>query len=398
MNSVRLYVMISLLVIMNACSPQQNSGGGIETTNGGIVAGRILRADGSPAIHARVLARLVANPKDSILAYTNTTGNYQVKGLGKGMVSLSVLDTGSQGILLHTASNGDTSIQVDARLIALQTLRGALFCNGLPCVGVVSIVELGLSTISATDGSFSFTNVTSGSKIVHAVARGDSSLAASVVVHSDSTLLVNLSSTKQTLFDDFETSHGRNAMVLDPTEGFWYFAKDSSFDSGNSTLTPSCAIAFLGGQCYDSTTAYQNHSEHIQITFGNTMPVHFAMLGVNIWKGKDSPDTTRRWFNLQAMDSLSFYAKGSCTAAFQFITERRVQLGEGEHYQSSFTVSSAWTRYVIHASDIQIALAGEPSWNVVSVRTSGFSILMQSDCDLDLDDLVIYGLWPEEMQ
>ena len=400
MTHLRLYVIAFMLAFLCfACSSQQNAGGGIETTNGGIVAGRVFRADGTPASHARILARLIATPQDSILAFSDSAGNYQVKKLGKGMVSLSVLDTGAQGAVFHVACNGDTSLQVaDAHLAPLKILRGTLFCNGSPCAGTVTIPELGLSTSALADGSFSLSQVNPGVFIVHAVASGDSSLATSVVVHADSILTLNLSTTKQVLFEDFETNHSGNAVDLDMTEGFWYFASDTSFASGSSVVTPSCAVNFSNETCYDTLSAYQGHSEQINVSFGGSMPVHFAMLGVNIWAGKASADTSRRWFNLQAMDSLSFYAKGNCSAAFQFITERRVLLGEENHYQTFFTVTSDWNRYVIHTSDIQIAIAGEPAWSEVSKRTAGFSILLQSDCDLDLDNIVVYGLWPEDMQ
>ena len=394
-HTLKNYAIVLASIVLLSCA-----GGGIETTNGGLVAGRALKNDGTALGSARVVGRMVASPADSAVDTADASGYYQLHGLTAGTIAISILCTDGQlGGLVHVSkSRSDTTVQVgDLKTASLRDVIGVLHCGGLPCAGQVFIPELNRSASAGADGVFSVSGVPAGRLLLNAVATQDPTLIASRVVLDETPLTVDLVPYKVTLFDEFDQASRVHGASLVSYEGYWYFYADTSFASGSSQIVGACVQSPFT-TCPDSVGAYQGKSFHADVQFSSTMQYHYALFGVNFMQGKTGVDSLRRWFDMTRVDSLALWVKGSGRVVLQFVTERRMLLGEGHQYQSSITLSPTWTRVVIKSSDITIGLTGEPPWSVAGTRTAGMTFNFSANTDFYMDDIELYGVWPVDLQ
>lgn len=385
-------LLAGLLLELAGCGtdPMAGKGAASETTNGIILEGRVVGADGTPAARATVQLRSPAS--DSVLAATlsDDSGKY-VLGIPRPgrYVVRNVTDTlaASQWVSVGTAPRQRIP---PATVAKLSTLRGKVVGETGDLSGIrVRAPGLDLETSVGSDSSWSIAGVPAGWHLVQASRNGGilGEAVGSTYVPRD----IPLNDRATTLLDDFEGDQGQGTLTQLLDGAWWGRWNDTSqnFDSARTWKGTS-------GLSTDSS-AWSGKSLHASMRVGSAISGHGDLdrsAGVEIKVGgREDLDSQSVWFDLAPIDSVVFWAKGSGTISFELRCRAKAN-GTRFSFAKSILLQPGWTRIAIGPG--QFSTDGTSPWQDSRIRELDW-ITHDSQAELWLDDIRFVGIRPSDL-
>jgi hypothetical protein len=377
----------ALLAVSLACAfsfwgclfqDDRRAGGTIETTNG-VVAARVVLPNGSAASNVKVYLldekEWLTKVKSGASIYldsaeTDGEGGFKIKKDTAIHASL-VANVQDYGILIRNVT--PEMIKTDyAGIIGLRrhkAYRGVVVdSNAVPNQVLLAGTPY-VSTVDSATGEFSFQDLPPESYPVvvrrqlpddsyeYAVA-GDVDLSTNDSIPAD-TLVPDTS--KILVLDDFDDSDNRTKLGPILGDGYW-IAYDDSILGGNSRLYQPVNAA---PQNFEAAVqdGGGTHKTALQVlyktgdTAGVEKPYSYVFVEVNL--GGSSGGLLKH-YNLGALDTLSFFAKGNGKVVMELVQN---QYGIPLFVTASFTVNltEAWQEFKITPDQLVISVSNFPA-------------------------------------
>lgn len=376
--------LFALSSILFACSNGEEHASGIwdETQNG--LALHVVDSKGIPVANAKVRiikttawAQKIAENGTPVTdsAVTDSSGIASLKKISEAAYAEVSAQTGVSRIAL---ASGD-SIKND-------TLRTASSINGV--VNAASLpkeVRLYGTSFRASvnaDGSFAFDSIPAGDYAV--VANADSEYAycgqALVTEAASITDTLSLETGDSLLIDDFENSDAANRFHNITNGGWWYNYSDST-----SSVTPAKAENSL---VKNDSSWNGSQSYHAAFSVSTTYSGAFALCGFDI--GISPVLDTAIGYDMSAVDSITFYTRGSGHIKIQFYGSHALSTNTTGDWIYEFDLLSEWTR-------ITVVPPGNADWEDIKNTITTITFMSTSDADIWLDNIVFHGISPTDL-
>lgn len=372
-------------------NPGHAGGPGSETTNG--IFARALLGDGSPAAYAGVTLR----KKDFVSTDTSETvampdfqadslGAFELDGIDSGDYRLTVSLNGQ----IHSRELHYRDSSLDLEQINLENpgqLSGTVGGKH-PAESPVWVGIYGLDILAKADSAGNF--------LLRGIPAGD--LKAFILSPSRDSVLADTGITVETfgtstwnhaigtdtasdttagdtaiwtLYEDFEDSASFAAKG-------WYFSDDSSL----ATITSPTGSPWSG-------TVEDSVRKGRVFTGTYTLPENISGSGYVIFGMRISTDGA----NLEGLDSVCFYAKGSGSIRLAFERWEANASDNLKAWTADIPLSDSWTRYTVKPEDF---LSPEndtlsTGWDSVKGTVTRFHFFGVNGSELSLDDIAVYG-------
>lgn len=323
-KSLRNYTILLLVFLLTAgfiagCgSNGDNNGGGDDT---GTVAGKITDISGNPVSGA--VCSINTGETSSKETYSDTTGNdgiFNIPGVPPGTWNLLITASGYQTLTLSitVTSGGTTSVPESETQVSPSgkgTVTGTATdaANSLPLQGVsITVTGASAPAVSASDGTYTVTDITSGSQTVAAVKTGYVNYSSSVNVVADSTVTHNISMTPEQIPEPDPGKGHVKGKVIDDNENGIPGVTCTIVEKGKATITAqtdSTGNYILlnvnaGSQAVNMTkTGYNNALVGITVVEGQTVTADTVTMGTEVSTGSTLLCSIPRTGEIAARDS-----------------------------------------------------------------------------------------------
>ncbi len=392
MGGTMLKVMGSLLIalLLIACSGANYSSGtpsSVETQNS--IAGIVLLPNGTPASYAR-LSLFPADDQTAIIptqTQCDQRGAFKIAVPDSAVYSLVVDgDAGYTGrFLLNADSPNDSSLQLDTIRSLFVAVRPGFFGENSALVLQVLGTPVTLNWNASAPTRLDLPG--NGSYAI-AVSNGvDQRIAIANIAESTDTVWLEIPSIPSINLLDFEEKCYQNNLYTLFGES-WNFYMD-----GNDTLKPSGTNIDFGTTCVSDPI----HGTVSHIQFQPSHANSWFVLGTGFGDASIGAD-------LSSLDSLVFWAKGTCDLNVGFVTENMRTFYDYEYPKApEFALSENWSRYSIPSTSLSFAVESEGyqkqfTWLSSSTRTLLVQWSSTSACDFWLDDVQLIGISYPEMK
>ena len=376
-----------------ACSDDRTAGRGAagETTNGIVLEGVLLHADGTPAARARV--RLGKPQDDSILArgLTDDSGAYSLVAPrpGRYMVRCEVDSlAASQWVSVGTADRQRVPTSTQAKL---SSLRGRVSGDvGDPSSLRVRVPGMGLEVPVGSDSSWTVSGVPAGWHLVQALRTGGS-IVGEATGSTYVPRVIAVSSRVSTLIDDFEGDQGQGTQTQ-LLDGSWWGRWNDTSALVDSSRTWGSTL----GLNTDSSS-WSGRSLRVPMLVGAPLvqkPSQDRSAGLVIKiGGREDLDSQSVWFDMARIDSVVFAAKGTGTVVFE-VKARSRQDRRVTWFRRTIVLSGSWTRYALAPADF--TNTDGLAWSASQVRELYWTT-HDNRADLWLDAIELAGLRPSDL-
>lgn len=177
-----------------------------------------------------------------------------------------------------------------------------------------------------------------------------------------------------------------------------------SSDFETFTLSDTATKAFLfedfekgTSNWYSATSEFATASLEASAAGGNGLAAHFSCQNDSVGNWALMGRTFTKTMDLSALDSVSFWAKGSVknhiSFSFDVLADSAVDVKNGKSWQH-FEIDSTWTRYVMTPTSLlpPDSIGGNIGWESVKSHVTNVSIFGGAGGEFWIDDLVFYGI------
>lgn len=374
--------LLLMLPLLWACS-QQNAGGpsSVETQNS--IAGTLRMPDGSHAARVnlnvfRADAHVALFGKES---QTNADGFFSIEVPDSGLYSVVMeSDSGFTGRMLSRASTDPESPNIT--LSKSRTFQISLSPGSFGENAELRIRILGTAIDLPWQSSLPLSlTVPSNGDYVLEIQKGTELRTIPITVNADQNQIV-LSPSPDEMFTllDMEQSCRQNNLRLLLGES-WNFVMD-----GNDSDNPSGTSRDMLESC--TTDPVQGNVVHV--SFQPSHEGSWVIFGTDL----GIPDIG---VNLSSLDSLTFWAKGSCDMSVGFITADILPFSDYLYAQTNFTLSNTWQRVSIPSSSLKFPEDSEAyrkqfTWENSSHQTLFLQWSTYQECEFWLDEVQLIGI------
>lgn len=329
--------------------------------------------------------------KDQVKTVSGNDGGFILSVLDRGFYLVEFKNRDSLCAVKRFRVFAEDSV-VQLGNIVLDTavvFNGKILTDGVPASGG-SLLVIGMDAESpvAQDGSFSV-KLPAGDQLFRVVT-GTGAIVHDVLYRKKGAVdTVSTTTAPSTVLDDFDDYDGYNKLSALLGGGGW-FAFTDRVNGGNSSVLPTEEAGLI--RAIDTSSgAWNGGSLHCTFTIDQNSSAPFALIGMDISSSKDA-NSGKSWFDLTNLTALTFMAKGSGTIYVQFTGKPIGTATDFTVYETVVTLSSVWTKYHIHVSDIPGSLSSAVPWSVGCTAVSNINFLSNSTNDLWLDELTVEGL------
>lgn len=378
--------LISISLLFFACSDKVAGGGSSGSEAGNAITAKIVDANGTPVSGARVRLRAASyfSGDTSHLRFDLTTGksgSLFLERIPAGDWRLEVLHQGRALLRSLTLNSTDSSVNLNIDTIhPVSEVQGSI---PLPIIEGAHVVIPGTehSAIPDAQGRYVLDSLPAG---FHEIRQYAVQIRTDYVGYANpaagtSVKIGPLSTEHESLLiEDFEDGDTRHRYAEFSGEGWWFL----SYDTNSVTIYPE-----LGSFPVPLQADFARGTVlHFQASFDSTSLYPWLDCGVQIGRNYQP-------YNLDSVDSLVFWAKGSGQA---IVTLHYADTaGTTKEPEYLLTLPTEWTRISIPMDSITI----EGATNARALRTgiTSLSWVMISDAEFWLDDITLVGISRQEL-
>ncbi len=299
LNAILLLILLSAAVFIIGCgSSDDTNGGGDDTGN---VSGKITDISGTPV--AGAVCSIDTGSLSARETYSDTSDNdgvFNISGVPPGIWNLTINATGYQSKTLSvTVNTGETTDVPGSETQVTPSGKGIVAgivtdtANNTPLEGA-SISITGASTVSASDGTYTLTDIASGLQTIAATRTNYINYSSSVMVVADSTISHNISMTPEEIpVPDPGKGHIKGKVTDKNQNGISGVTckvvekeKDTITAQTDSTGNYILLNVQTGSQTVNMTkTGYDNALVQVTVVEGQTVTADTVTMGTEISTG-----------------------------------------------------------------------------------------------------------------
>jgi hypothetical protein len=371
------------------------SGGGIETTNGGIVSAKIMQSDYSPAASATVQVAVNSyrgepSQKDSILS---------VQANGQGLITLGLIPRrytmlarkNEQAVLTRFDVLDKDSSYLELVLAPVETLF--VRCEGDCAQSKFTLLGMPLSSeLSLQNNAIAIADIPPGSYYLESENASSDGRTVNVVYAGDAQASIHVSKESALLLENFSDRNDQH-LYGELTGGGWWFTASDAQTGGNSRVVPDCAGT--GIQC---AVREEQNNRYLQMDFmvDTTQEQKYALVGVDLMQGRYHPSNNSA--DLRAMDSITFKARGAGEVKVQLTVGNSIEEAAllCEIFQSHHTLLADWQTYTVHTGGLK-ALCPGVEWGKENHSVTSINFMFEEPGQLHLDDIYLHGVLIDDL-
>lgn len=376
-----IFIPLCVFTLLTACS-EKHAGGpsSVETQNS--IAGIFTLPDGTPAAQAKVALFHADEQSSAPIAstITDSKGAFTFDVPDSNLYSVVATDNENRSARILQQGKNEHSSNVPFSLAARPHLHVGLMTNAF---GAHANVQLGILGTDIhlpwnTDTLISVTPPGPGTYIFTLSLNAEQREVAVTVNESSDTIWLNPNATPRFDLMNFEHSCNQSNLGLLLGES-WNFVISGS---GN---TQGPALNFM-----DLCTSDADHGQVAHASLSTSDMDPWLVLGTVFG------DETKG-VNLSSMDSLVFWARGTCSFSVGFITHDMIKLADYEYAKSPLlNLTEGWSRYTIPANDFQYPQSSDAAklgltWENSATRVHFLQWDISGTCDFWLDDVQLVG-------